>query len=149
MNMSAIEVMEDALRELGSEDQAAIFFDIRDYHNVSDVAALARDANVERLALNHLTPHVQGRALDCLFVDPIREVYDGEIRAGDNRLTIVISARMNSRAHRGQPACLDAPNISHGFSGVATSRSGTAGAPRSPARVHDRPQTQQHRHRGR
>jgi ribonuclease Z len=92
MNMSAIAVMEETLREIGQEDAAKIFFDIRDYHmDVSDVAELARDANVERLALTHLAPYVQGRLqLNALFVDPIREVYAGEIFAGEDGLTIVI-----------------------------------------------------------
>ncbi|GAB4530414.1 MAG: MBL fold metallo-hydrolase [Anaerolineae bacterium] len=92
MNMSAIEVMEDTLREIGQEDAAQIFFDIRDYHmDVSDVARLAEDANVERLALTHLAPYVQSRLqLNALFVDPIREVYEGEIFAGEDGLTIVI-----------------------------------------------------------
>jgi ribonuclease BN (tRNA processing enzyme) len=55
------------------------------------IAELARDANVERLALTHLAPYVQSRLqLNALFIDPIREVYNGEIFAGEDGLTIVI-----------------------------------------------------------
>jgi ribonuclease BN (tRNA processing enzyme) len=60
--------------------------------DVSDVAELAQDANVERLALTHLAPHVPGQAqlLNALFVNPISDIYDGEILTGEDGLTIVI-----------------------------------------------------------
>jgi ribonuclease Z len=92
MNHAAVKVMEDALREFGNEDGAIIFYDIREYHmDVSDVAQLAQQANVERLALTHFVPLPQSqRQLNSMYIDPIREVYDGEIFAGDSGLTIVI-----------------------------------------------------------
>jgi ribonuclease Z len=92
MNHAAVEIMEDALREFGNEDGAIIFYDIREYHmDVSDVAELAQQANVERLALTHFVPLPQSeRQLNSMYLDPIREVYDGEIYAGDSGLTIVI-----------------------------------------------------------
>lgn len=94
MNFSVIETMEAVNRELGDERQATLFFDIREYHmDVSDVAELAQQANVERLALTHLMPVPQGdRLMDRWFVDPIQGIYDGEIFAGEDGLTIVVPA---------------------------------------------------------
>jgi hypothetical protein len=48
-------------------------------------------ASVERLALTHLAPYVEGRLqLNSRYVDPIRELYQGEILAGEGGFTIVI-----------------------------------------------------------
>jgi ribonuclease Z len=92
MNMGIVAVMEDVTRENGNEDQAELLFDIRDYHmDVSDVGELAQEANVERLALNHLAPTPPMELqMNQWFVEPIQAVYDGEIIAGPDGLTIVI-----------------------------------------------------------
>lgn len=92
MNFNFIETMEETFREMGNERQATLLFDIRDYHmDVDDVAQLAVDANVERLALTHLAPYVEAALqLNQLFVNPISEIYDGEILAGITGMTIVL-----------------------------------------------------------
>jgi ribonuclease BN (tRNA processing enzyme) len=73
-------------------DQATILFDIQDYHmDVGDVGALAQEANVKRLALNHLAPRPQGRnQADRLFRAPVKERYSGEILVGKDGMQIVI-----------------------------------------------------------
>jgi hypothetical protein len=49
--------MENVDREVGDTARATILFDIRDCHmEVSDVGALAHEANVKRPALNRLAP---------------------------------------------------------------------------------------------
>jgi ribonuclease BN (tRNA processing enzyme) len=57
------------------------YFASRAYHmDVSEVAQLAQEANVERLALTHLMPSPGGDAqMNQWFVNPIREIYDGEV----------------------------------------------------------------------
>lgn len=92
MNHAAVEIVEEVTRETGDPRQATLLFDIRDYLvDLSDVAELAQQANVERLALNHLAPLPQSQLqLNQWFVNPIREIYDGEILAGEDGLTIVI-----------------------------------------------------------
>lgn len=94
MNFAAVEIAEAVNREeFGDERQAILFFDIRDYlMDVSDVGELAQQANVERVALNHIAPNVTNdeRLLNAWFVDPIAEIYDGEIIAGGDGTTIVI-----------------------------------------------------------
>ena len=92
MNKGIVEIMENINREIGETDQAAILFDIREYHmDVSDVGALAHEANVQRLALNHLAPKPQGsRQAKRFFQHPIEELYSGEIFVGEDGMQIVI-----------------------------------------------------------
>jgi ribonuclease Z len=92
MNKGVVGAIEDINRELGYEDQATILFDIQDYHmDVSDVGALAQEANVARLALNHLAPIPQsGRQANLFFRDPVSELYAGELLVGENGMQIVI-----------------------------------------------------------
>jgi len=92
MNKGMVKAMEDIYRELGETDQATILFDIQVYHmDVSDVGALAEEANVQRLALNHLAPKPQGRLqANRLYRDPIRELHTGEVSVGEDGMQIVI-----------------------------------------------------------
>jgi ribonuclease BN (tRNA processing enzyme) len=59
--------------------------------DVSDVGALAHEANVQRLALTHLAPKPQGsRQAKRSFQHPIEELYSGEIFVGEDGMQIVI-----------------------------------------------------------
>lgn len=92
MNKEVVELMERVNREMGNPDMAALLFDIRDYHlDVSEVGALAQEANVQRLALTHLAPKShQQRAMQRWFKDPIEAIYAGELFIGEDGLQIVI-----------------------------------------------------------
>jgi ribonuclease Z len=92
MNKGMVGAMEDIYRDLGDTDQATILFDIQDYHmDVGDVGALAQEANVKRLALNHLAPKPQSdRQADMFYGDAISELYSGELFVGKDGLQIVI-----------------------------------------------------------
>lgn len=92
MNKAVVGTIEDINRELGYENQATILFDIQDYHmDVSDVGALAEEANVKRLALNHLAPKPQvRRQANLFFRDPVAELYSGELMVGEDGMQIVI-----------------------------------------------------------
>jgi ribonuclease BN (tRNA processing enzyme) len=92
MNKGVVGTIEDINRELGYEDQATILFDIQDYHmDVSDVGALAQEANVQHLALNHLAPKPQsGMQANMLYREPVREFYTGELSVGEDGMQIVI-----------------------------------------------------------
>jgi len=92
MNKEVVGAIEDINRELGYEGQANILFDIQDYHmDVSDVGALADEANVKRLALNHLAPKPQSRRQANLFFrDPVAEQFSGELFVGEDGMQIVI-----------------------------------------------------------
>jgi ribonuclease Z len=92
MNKEVVGAIEDINRELGYENQANILFDIQDYHmDVSDVGALAEEANVKRLALNHLAPKPQsGQQANRFFRDPVAEQFSGELLVGEDGMQIVI-----------------------------------------------------------
>jgi ribonuclease Z len=92
MNKGVVGAMEDTYRDLGDTDRATLLFDIRDYHmDVSDVGALADEANVKRLALNHLAPKPQSdRQANMLYGDAISELYSGELFVGEDGMQIVI-----------------------------------------------------------
>jgi ribonuclease Z len=92
MNKEVVEIMENVYREIGDTDRASIFHDIREYHmDVSDVGALAHEANVTRLVLNHLAPQSQSkRQRQTFFLKPIKALYSGETYVGEDGLQIII-----------------------------------------------------------
>lgn len=93
MNKDAIENIENGFREIGDERNATLMFDIRDYHmDIDDVANLAQDANVAKLVLNHLAPVPRNHLMsDRLYVDPVSEIYDGELFLGEEGMVVTIS----------------------------------------------------------
>jgi ribonuclease Z len=92
MNKEVVETMENVYREMGYPDRATILFDIQDYHmDVSDVGALAQEANVQLLALTHLAPKPQGSIqARAFFQDPVAEQFSGEILVGEDGMQILI-----------------------------------------------------------
>jgi ribonuclease Z len=92
MNKRVVGTIEEINRELGYEAQATLLFDIQDYHmDVSDVGALAQEARVQHLALNHLAPKPQSRRqANRLFRDPVGESFTGKISVGEDGMRIVI-----------------------------------------------------------
>ena len=92
-------MMQSVNEEIGNTVNATILFDIQDYHmDVSDVGALAEDANVQRLALTHLAPRSAKSAPkpqishqnDTFFRDPVEEFYSGELFVGEDGMKIII-----------------------------------------------------------
>jgi ribonuclease Z len=92
MNKESIEATENVFRDTGDTDRATIFYDIQEAHmDVSDVGALAEEANVKRLALNHLAPKPQSSLqANRLFRDPVSELYSGELFVGEDGMQIII-----------------------------------------------------------
>jgi ribonuclease BN (tRNA processing enzyme) len=92
MNKEVVQFMEGVTRDTGDTRNAKLLFDIQDYHmDVSEVGALAQEAGVKRLALNHLAPRPQGRAqAKMLFQDPVRGSYSGELFVGEDGMEIVV-----------------------------------------------------------
>lgn len=92
-------MMQRINEEIGNTVNAKILFDIQDYHmDVSDVGALAQEANVQRLALTHLAPRSAksapkpqiSRQNDTFFRDPVEAIYSGELFVGEDGMNIVI-----------------------------------------------------------
>jgi ribonuclease BN (tRNA processing enzyme) len=92
MNKELVHLMESVSKETGNTSNAKILFDIQDYHmDVSEVGALAQEANVQRIALNHLAPRPQGRLqANRFFRDPVTKLYSGELYVGEDGMQIVI-----------------------------------------------------------
>jgi ribonuclease Z len=95
MNKVVVQFMQGVTEETGNTRNAKILFDIQDYHmDVSEVGALAQEADVTRLALTHLAPKPQGsRHAKMLFQDPVKEFFSGELLVGEDGMQIVIPVR--------------------------------------------------------
>lgn len=93
MNKDVVQAMERAAEEMGDTVNATLLFDIQDYHmDIREVGVLATEANVQRLALNHLAPKPQGdRQAKRTFEDPVRESYSGELFVGEDGMQIIVS----------------------------------------------------------
>ena len=92
MNKELVQVMQAVNKDIGNDFLATTLYDIQDYHmDVSDVGALAQEANVKRLALNHLAPKPQSdRQANMFYGDAISELYAGELFVGKDGMQIVI-----------------------------------------------------------
>ena len=59
--------------------------------DVREVGALAQEANVLRLALNHLAPKPQSSwQAKAFFQNPVAEFYSGELFVGEDGMQIII-----------------------------------------------------------
>jgi ribonuclease BN (tRNA processing enzyme) len=69
-----------------------IMYDIKEYHpDVHDVAQMAEEQNVERLALTHYAPSLPNEPMmNRFYIDPIKAVYSGELIAESDGATIVV-----------------------------------------------------------
>jgi ribonuclease Z len=92
MNKELVQLIANVNQETGNTAMAKLLVDIQDYHmDVSEVGALAQEANVQRLALNHLAPQPRGRRqANRFFRDPIAELYSGELYVGEDGMQIAI-----------------------------------------------------------
>ncbi|MBD3216016.1 MAG: MBL fold metallo-hydrolase [Candidatus Lokiarchaeota archaeon] len=64
---------------------AKILKDVQNYHmNPITAAELARDANVKKLVLVHITPPLTNDKAEKLYLKGVREVFDGEILLGND-----------------------------------------------------------------
>ncbi|OGS54026.1 MAG: hypothetical protein A2Y20_09945 [Firmicutes bacterium GWF2_51_9] len=92
MNYDLVTLMEETYKEIGDDQLAKIMHDIREYHpDVKDVAMMAYNQNVKRLALTHYAPAAPNKSmLDRFYVDPIKMIYKGQLFAGGDETTIVI-----------------------------------------------------------
>lgn len=92
MNYELVTLMENTFREIGDDELATIMNDIKEYHpDVHDVAEMAQNENVKRVALMHYAPAAPVKSmLDRFYVNPIKKGYDGELIAGDDGTTVTI-----------------------------------------------------------
>jgi ribonuclease Z len=66
---------------------AKILSDIQTYHmNPVEAAQLAKEANVKKLVYTHITPPLTNKVTEELYLKGVRDVYDGEIILGKDRM---------------------------------------------------------------
>ncbi len=99
MSKTVVARMEVANENLGYDFNANILHDIQDYHmDIAEVAALAREAGVKRLALTHLTPPIDNDfQLRMIFKRPVAAVFNGELIVGPDGTRAIIPIDSESR----------------------------------------------------
>ena len=92
MNYELVTLMENTFREIGEDELAQIMYDIQEYHpDVNDVAKMAQEENVQRMALTHYAPAAPVKAMmNRFYVRPIKQIYDGELIAGGDGTIVKI-----------------------------------------------------------
>lgn len=92
MNYDLIGLMENAFRGIGNDELATIMYDIREYHtDVNNVALMAQNQEVKRLAFTHYAPSGTVKSLmKRFYVNSIRKSYDGDLIVGGDGTTITI-----------------------------------------------------------
>ena len=95
MNYDLVTLMENTFREMGDDDLAKIMYDIKEYHpDVRDVAEMAQNENVKRVALTHYAPAAPFKSMmNRFYVKPIKDIYDGELIASGDGTIITIPVK--------------------------------------------------------
>lgn len=84
-------MLEQAAKEVGSESVMWIARDIREYQmDPVDCARLARDAGAKRLVLVHVTPPIISEIQKRIYIEGIKEVFNGEYEIGYDGLRVVL-----------------------------------------------------------
>ena len=92
MNKSFIEQTECAFGRIGNARLEKIFADIRTYHiDVTELAQMANDADVETLVMTHLVPTADNPAqVDLVFTQPVAAIFGGTTIAAEDGTEVVI-----------------------------------------------------------
>jgi ribonuclease Z len=92
MNYELVTLMEETFFDIGNDELGQIMYDIKEYHpDVHDVAKMAEEQNVKRLALTHYAPSLPNKPMmNRFYIDPIKAVYNGELIAESDGAIIVV-----------------------------------------------------------
>ena len=70
---------------------AKILKDIQDYHMEPVMAAeLAKEANVKRLVIVHITPPLTNEKVESLYIKGVSEIFQGEIEIGKDQMSFTL-----------------------------------------------------------
>jgi len=73
---------------------AKIMKDIQDYHMEPVVAAqLAKEANVKRLVIVHVTPPLLNEKIEALYLKGVGNIYEGKFELGKDRMTFKLDPK--------------------------------------------------------
>ncbi len=93
LNPDMIAAMSQIAGERGADALAKVFADILDYHaSPEDAARAAQEAGVDALVLTHLVPPPPNRLVRTLFLGDARDLFDGDLRIGEDGLRISLPA---------------------------------------------------------
>jgi len=95
MNKALVQNMQRANECTGNDVLASLLADIQDYHmDVSEVGMLAQEANVRRLALNHLAPMPPGKLFaNRFFRKPVKKFFSGDLHVGEDGMQIILPVK--------------------------------------------------------
>ncbi|MFO7797390.1 MAG: MBL fold metallo-hydrolase [Promethearchaeati archaeon] len=74
-------------KKLKFDRYAKILTDIQNYHmNPVKAGELAKDANAKKLVFVHITPYLPNEKAEKMYLNGVKEVFDGEIILGKDRM---------------------------------------------------------------
>jgi ribonuclease Z len=73
---------------------AKILTDIQSYHmNPVTAAKLAKEAEVKKLVFVHITPPLQTKNLENIYLKGVKDVFDGEVILGEDRMKFSLESK--------------------------------------------------------
>ena len=85
LSPTLVRVLQDSAARAGRKNLQKIFGDILDYHATpEEAAAVARDAKVGMLLLNHIVPAPPVPGMEQTFVGDAAKIYSGPIHVGND-----------------------------------------------------------------
>jgi len=87
-------IAQKVLSEHGRTRLTKIMKDIQDYHmSPVQAAEVAREADVKKLVLNHIAPPVTNFFAKRIFMEGVREAYDGDVVLGEDGMSFELDPK--------------------------------------------------------
>jgi ribonuclease Z len=81
-------------KKQNNERFAKILKDIQDYHMEPAMAAeLAKEANVKKLIIVHITPPLTNEKVESLYLKGVNEIFQGEIEIGKDQMSFTLAPK--------------------------------------------------------
>jgi ribonuclease Z len=90
MNLAMMKVLEDQLRAVGNDVQAALLADAHDYHApIEGMAETAQQAGVKHLVISHVMPPVS-QEQETQFIAGLDQIFRGKITVGRDLMRLAL-----------------------------------------------------------